>query len=178
MCLSAVLLELPVSVVQRAHLSCLQPSGDAVEVECVIADAPCDGALLARGRSLICLTLDAEIHDVIAADGAVVDDNVPRPEGHGVPLLNLEALLVAAVCAGTGLGGLCLGGDDGRIGHVYVGHGGDGSRPGRGGGMRVAGSGELGDEGGYVQEVPVCGEAAGRRVEVQRRSEVQVSKGL
>ncbi len=27
-----------------------------------------------------------EIHDVVAADGAVIHDNVPSPEGHRVPL--------------------------------------------------------------------------------------------
>lgn len=27
-----------------------------------------------------------KIHDVVAADGTVVDDNVPSPEGDGVPL--------------------------------------------------------------------------------------------
>jgi hypothetical protein len=34
--LSAVLLELPVAVVERADLTCLEPSGDAVEVESVL----------------------------------------------------------------------------------------------------------------------------------------------
>jgi hypothetical protein len=28
-----------------------------------------------------------EIHDVISADGAVVDDDIPGPECNGVPLL-------------------------------------------------------------------------------------------
>ena len=32
------------------------------------------------------MAFDAEIHDVVSADGAVVDDNVPRPERNGVPL--------------------------------------------------------------------------------------------
>lgn len=34
--LSAVLLEFPVSVVERADLTCLEPTGDAVEMECVL----------------------------------------------------------------------------------------------------------------------------------------------
>ena len=104
-----------------------------------VADAPGDGALFARGRSLVGLALDAEVHDVITADGAVVDDNVPSPESYSVPLrsvnnqpvrvephtpthlLDFEALLVAAVCAGTGLGDLRLGRR--RIGHIDVRHG-------------------------------------------------------
>ena len=32
---------------------------------------------------------------MIAANGTIVDDNVPRPEGDRVPLLNLEAFLLA-----------------------------------------------------------------------------------
>lgn len=118
--LSTVLLELPVSIVERAHLSCLEPSRDAVKVEGVIADSPGDRAFFARSGSLICLALDAEVHDVISADGAVVDDNVPGPKSYGVPLLDLEALLVT-LGAGTGLGHLCL--CRGRISHVDVGHG-------------------------------------------------------
>ena len=34
-------------------------------------------------------------HDMIAANGTIVDDNVPGPEGDRVPLLNLEAFLLA-----------------------------------------------------------------------------------
>ena len=51
-----------------------------------VAYAPGNGALLARGRRLVCLALDAEIHDVVAANGAVVDYNVPRPESYRIPL--------------------------------------------------------------------------------------------
>jgi hypothetical protein len=35
---------------------------------------------------LVGLALDAEVHNVVSADGAVVDDDVPCPEGDGVPL--------------------------------------------------------------------------------------------
>jgi hypothetical protein len=104
-----------------------------------VADAPGDGALFARGRRLVGLALDAEVHDVVTADGAVVDDDVPSPESYSVPLrsvntqpilpephmpthlLDLEALLVASICAGAGLGDLCLG--HGRICHIDVRHG-------------------------------------------------------
>lgn len=47
--LSAVLLELPVPIVEWAYLARLEPSGDAVEVEGVVANAPGYSALLARG---------------------------------------------------------------------------------------------------------------------------------
>ena len=74
-CSSSVFLELPVTVVERADLTGLQPSGDAVEMESVlytlldekrqelypthIADAPGDGTFFSSGSSLVCLTFDA-----------------------------------------------------------------------------------------------------------------------
>lgn len=51
-----------------------------------IADTPSDGAFLGSGTSLVGLAVDAQVHDVVAADGAVVHDNVPSPESNGVPL--------------------------------------------------------------------------------------------
>jgi hypothetical protein len=51
-----------------------------------VADSPRDCALLARGRCLVGLAVDAQVHDVVTADGAVVDDDVPGPECDGVPL--------------------------------------------------------------------------------------------
>ena len=90
----AVLLELPVSVVQGADLPGLQPPGDAVEVEGVVAHPPGHGALLAGGAGLVGLALDAQVHDVVPADGAVVHHDVPGPQSHGVPLLHLKPLLV------------------------------------------------------------------------------------
>lgn len=105
--LTTVLLELPVSVVQRADLTGLEPSRDAVEMERMlasrgllagsrtlgvvrattyVADSPSYGALLASSRSLVGLTLNTEVHDVISANGTVVDYNVPRPKRDGIPL--------------------------------------------------------------------------------------------
>lgn len=51
-----------------------------------IANTPSDGALLTSGRGLVCLALDAEIHDVVSADSAVVDYDIPSPQGDRVPL--------------------------------------------------------------------------------------------
>ena len=108
----SVLLELPVPVVEGADLPGLQPAGDAVEVEGVVTHPPRHGTLLASGAGLarvssltdhlldqvspylVGLALDAEVHDVVATDGAVVHHDVPGPQSHGVPLLDLKPLLV------------------------------------------------------------------------------------
>ena len=86
----SILLELPVPVVERANLPSLEPPGDAMKVEGMVAHAPRDRALLRGRRCLVRLAFDAEIHDVIATDGAVVHHDVPCPESHCVPLLHLE----------------------------------------------------------------------------------------
>ena len=108
----SVLLELPVPVVEGADLPGLQPAGDAVEVEGVVTHPPGHGTLLASGAGLarvtsltdhlldqvspylVGLALDAQVHDVVPADGAVVHHDVPGPESHSVPLLHLESLLI------------------------------------------------------------------------------------
>merc|ERR1719384_1185630 len=92
-CSPPILLKLPLAIVQGADLPSLQPTRDAMKVEGVIADAPSHGALLAGVGTLVRLALNAQIHDVVPADGAIVHDNVPCPEGHCAPLLDLEALL-------------------------------------------------------------------------------------
>jgi hypothetical protein len=56
-----------------------------------VAHSPSDGAFFARRRGLVGLTLNTQLHDVIAANGAVVDNDVPRPEGDGIPLPNMLA---------------------------------------------------------------------------------------
>lgn len=53
-----------------------------------VADPPSNGAFLRRRRGLVGLAVDAKVHDVVAADGAVVDDDIPCPECNGVPLCN------------------------------------------------------------------------------------------
>jgi len=58
----------------------------------VVANSPGHRAFFARGRSLIRLTFDTEIHDVVSANGTVIDNNVPSPKGDGIPLLHLKLL--------------------------------------------------------------------------------------
>jgi hypothetical protein len=66
-----------------------------------IADAPGNGALLACGRCLVGLALNAQVHDVVSADGAVVDDNVPRPQRYGIPLHRVSRVFVVSSCVPT-----------------------------------------------------------------------------
>ena len=47
------------SLTEWAHLARLEPARDAMEVKRVVADAPCNGALVARRRRLVSLALDA-----------------------------------------------------------------------------------------------------------------------
>jgi hypothetical protein len=84
--LSTILLEFPVSVVEWADLTRLQPSRNAVKMERVIANTPSHSTLLTSGRRLIRLTFDAKVHDVVPADSAVVDNNIPSPKGYRIPL--------------------------------------------------------------------------------------------
>ena len=71
--------------------------GDAVEVECVVAHSPCNGALLRCGWGLVGLALDAQVHDVVPADGAVVHNDVPCPQGNSVPFLNLKPVVEKSI---------------------------------------------------------------------------------
>lgn len=86
----------------------------------MVADSPSYGALLASSRSLVGLTLNTEVHDVISANGTVVDYNVPRPKRDGIPLLDFEALFLALYVSVTALGDLLL--LDGSVGHIDIGH--------------------------------------------------------
>jgi len=52
---------------------------------------------------------------VITADGTVVDDDVPCPQGYGVPLLDFKALLNLFFAGAFGFGG------DGGV-DVHVSH--------------------------------------------------------
>lgn len=64
----------------------LLASFDHVSSQTHVADTPGNRALLARRRRLVRLAFDAEVHDVVAANGAVVDDDIPCPESYSIPL--------------------------------------------------------------------------------------------
>lgn len=94
--LATPLLVLPFLVVQRAHITCLQPAGDAVEVEGVVARAPRDGTLPCTIRLLVSLTFNAKIHDMVSANRAGIHLDVPRPQRNGVPLFDFKSRLDGA----------------------------------------------------------------------------------
>lgn len=61
----------------HAEMKCYKSSKyQRTQRQAYIADSPSNGALLTRGAGLISLAFNTEIHDVIAANSAVVDDNV------------------------------------------------------------------------------------------------------
>lgn len=90
----------------------------------MVTDAPSYSALLTGGGCLVCLTFDTQIHDVISADSAVVDDDIPGPESHGIPLLDLKALLPVILPVSVTALAVLL--DDSRgagcVGHVDISH--------------------------------------------------------
>ena len=65
-------LELPLSVAQRTHISGFQPPGDAVEMIFAVASSPRNSTILI---SLVGLTHDAQVLDVVLADGAGVPEH-------------------------------------------------------------------------------------------------------
>jgi len=54
---------------------------------------PRHGALLASDASLVGLTLNAQVHDVVPADGTIIHLDVPRPQGNSRPLFHFKAFL-------------------------------------------------------------------------------------
>jgi hypothetical protein len=66
-----------------------------MEVESMIANTPSGGALVLNVGDLTSLAVDARLHDVILADGTVINVDVPGPECYGIPFLNLESFLGA-----------------------------------------------------------------------------------
>lgn len=58
-----------------------------------VADSPRNGTLFTCGGRLVGLALDTEVHDVVTANGAVVDDDVPAPKGYRVPLQIVTTVL-------------------------------------------------------------------------------------
>lgn len=97
-----ILLEFPLSVVQGTHLPCFEPSGDAVEMKSMITDSPRNSTLFGSSRRLVGLTFNAKIHNVVPADGTVINHNIPGPEGYCIPLFHFKALLARAAVGAAG----------------------------------------------------------------------------
>ena len=67
-------MKLPFFVIKGAADPRLEPPGDAVEMERVVANSPRRGALLCC--IAVCLAIDARLHNVVLADGTVVNVDV------------------------------------------------------------------------------------------------------
>jgi len=52
----------------------------------MVTDAPRHGALFRSSGLLVGLTFYAKIHNVVPADGTVINHNIPGPEGYCIPL--------------------------------------------------------------------------------------------
>ena len=65
----------------------------------VITDSPCDIAFLIC--CLITLAFDTRVHDVVSADGTVVDMYIPRPKCYGTPFLDFEDLFNVGFLSGA-----------------------------------------------------------------------------
>ena len=65
-----------------------------MEMESMIADSPRLVALLLGVGDLIGLAVNTGLHDMVSADGAVVNVDVPGPQSHCVPLFHFESSLI------------------------------------------------------------------------------------
>jgi len=74
-----------------------------MEVKSMIANAPSDSAFFAGCGSLVGLTFDAQIHDMVSTDGAVIDHNIPGPKGDCIPLFDFETLFTVSAAVGSSL---------------------------------------------------------------------------
>lgn len=75
-----------VTYTQRAVASRAEPLGDAVEVEDVPAVPPRDAETVFARGGRVGLVLDARLVQAVAANGAGIRANRPRPHRHSVPL--------------------------------------------------------------------------------------------
>lgn len=90
-----ILLELPLSVVQGAHLPGFEPPRDAVEMKSVVTDSPSNRALFRSSWGLVGLTLDTKIHNVVPADGTVINHNIQAQRATAFHLLTSKLFLPA-----------------------------------------------------------------------------------
>ena len=88
--LMTVFLEFPITVIKRANLTSFQPPRDTMEMKCMITHSPSHGTFFWGYGGLISLAFNAQIHDVVSANGAIVNDDVPSPQSHGVPFFDFK----------------------------------------------------------------------------------------
>ncbi len=69
-----------------------RPATDAVSVVCVIAGTPTDQTGFAVSH-LAGLAFETGLVDTVFAYGTVFDSHVPTPQGHGVPLFDLNTFI-------------------------------------------------------------------------------------
>lgn len=69
-----------------------------MKVEGMVASSPGDGALFGARARLIGLALNAQVHNVISANSAVIHLNIPGPKRYGVPLGHSETCLAHSRC--------------------------------------------------------------------------------
>ncbi len=62
-----------------------------MEMEGMITHAPGHCALFGGDGGLICLTFNAKVHDVVAANGAIIYDDIPSPQSDGIPFFDLKS---------------------------------------------------------------------------------------
>jgi hypothetical protein len=91
--LMSILLKLPISVVERTYLTCLQPSWDAMKVKCMITHSPSYSTFFWGCWCLVCLTFYTQVHYMISANGTIVNNDIPSPQRDGVPFLYFEPFL-------------------------------------------------------------------------------------
>ena len=82
----------PRSIVKRADTSLFKPSSNAVMMESMIANSPRNNALFGWLLILVGLTIDAWLHNVTFANGAVFYFDVPWPESYSSPFFDFESL--------------------------------------------------------------------------------------
>jgi len=74
--LFTITLEFPFCVAKRADVSGFEPAWNTVEVESMIANTPSDGAFFACSRLLVSLAFNAQVHNMISANSASIDNDI------------------------------------------------------------------------------------------------------
>ena len=74
--LLAALLELPLTIIERAHWPLFQPSRDTVKMKSVVAHAPGHVTVACRRRVLVRLAINTAFHNVVTTDCTVLNCDI------------------------------------------------------------------------------------------------------